>query len=239
VELNRGLPRAGAADIAHRLLGEANPWHRVGWARHYRDEPDPRLDGNHTTVTWPNDRRDAPIRMKFYAKTAGLLRTEVCLDNREAVLLAAGQGPAAWPAGPATAGAGVAERLAVLARATLPLLDAMAAHAAHLDAPQREVLNLIVALAPLTRAAAPPPPGRAGSGWPGRRSGGVAGRATAGARHTSIDWAPADKPTRARCARKFPRGTGTACGSRPVGGGYRPWGKLPEEGPRNARRRLR
>jgi len=69
-ELNRDLPRAGAAEIAHRLVGEANPWHRMGWARHYRGVADPAHDGNYSAVTWPNDRKDAPIRMKFYAKTA-------------------------------------------------------------------------------------------------------------------------------------------------------------------------
>lgn len=163
VELNRDLLRADAAGIAHRLAGETNPWHRVGWVRHYHDDADTAHDGNYVTVTWPNDRADAPIRMKFYAKTAELLRTEVCCDNREAVRLCAGRGAEAWPDGPATGGAGVAERLAILARATLPLLDAMSAHVARLDAPQREVLALIVALAPLLRAGALPPPRRAGA----------------------------------------------------------------------------
>jgi hypothetical protein len=162
-ELNRDLVRADAVEIAHRLVGEANPWHRVGWARHYRDAADREHDGNYATVTWPNDRADAPIRMKFYAKTADLLRTEICFDNREAVLLCAGQGVETWPDGPATNGTGIAERLAILARAAVPLLDAMSAHVARLDAPQREVLDLIVALAPLLRAGALPPPGRAGA----------------------------------------------------------------------------
>jgi hypothetical protein len=168
-EVKRDLPRADAAEIAHRLVGEANPWHRMGWARHYRGTPDSAHDGNYATVTWPNDRDDAPIRMKFCAKTADLLRTEVCFDNREAVRLCAGRGAPAWPDGPATDGSGVAERLEILARATLPLLDVMAAHAARLDAPQLQVIDLIVALAPLMRAAALPPPRRPGA-RPGART---------------------------------------------------------------------
>jgi hypothetical protein len=168
-EMNRDLVCAGAAEIAHRLVGEANPWHRVGWVRHYRAAADAAHEGNYATVTWPNDRDDAPIRMKFYAKTADLLRTEVCFDNREAVRLGATHGAEAWPDGPATNGAGVADRLAILARATLPMLDAMSAHVARLNAPQREVLDLIVALAPLLRAGALPPPGRAGA-RPGART---------------------------------------------------------------------
>ncbi len=168
-ELNRDLVRTDAVEIAHRLLGEANPWYRVGWGRDYRDAADPEHDGNYATVTWPNDRADAPIRMKFYVKTVDLLRTEVCFDNPEAVLLCASQGVETWPDGPASGGAGIFERLAILARATLPLLDAMSVQVARLDAPQREVLDLIVALAPLLRAGAVPPPGRAGA-RPGART---------------------------------------------------------------------
>jgi len=78
------------------------------------------------------------------------------------VQLGAGRGAPAWPNGPATDGSGLAEHLEILARATLPLLDAMAAHAARLDAPQLQVIDLIVALAPLTRAAALPPRRRPG-----------------------------------------------------------------------------
>jgi hypothetical protein len=161
-ELNRDLSRAGAPAIARRLAREPNPWHRVGWARHHAAEPDPRHDGNYATVTWPNDRKDAPIRMKFYAKTDALLRTEVCYDNRNAVSVAAGRCDLAWPAGAAVDGAGVAERLRVLAHASVPLLDAMETHVGHLAEPQREVLDLMVALAPLLRSAAPPPPRRPG-----------------------------------------------------------------------------
>lgn len=134
-----------------------------GLSRHYRGAADPAHDGNYVTVTWRNDRADAPIRMKFYAKTADLLRIEVCFDNRAAVRLAAGRGGEPWPDGPAEDGGGVTRRLAALARASVPLLDAMAAHVASTDAPQREVLDLIVAPAPLMRAGAPPPPRRAGA----------------------------------------------------------------------------
>jgi len=70
----------------------------------------------------------------------------------------------------ATGGAGVSERLAVLAKAAVSLLDAMAAHVARLDEPQLGVLDLLVALAPLLRSAARPPagpaPGRAGGPRP-------------------------------------------------------------------------
>ena len=163
VEFNRDLPRADAVEVAHRLAGECNPWHRAGWSRQYRNEADLGHDGNYAVVTWPNDRADAPIRMKFYAKLRDLLRIEVCLDNREAVLLCASQGDVAWPGGPATEGEGVAERLAILAAAVQPLLDVMATHVGRLDAPQREVLDLLAALAPLLRCSAPPPPRRPGA----------------------------------------------------------------------------
>jgi hypothetical protein len=121
------------------------------------------------TVTWRNDRADAPIRMKFYAKTAELLRTEICLDKREAVLEFVRVAKIDWPTDPASNGIGVASQLSILARAAVPLLDAMSAHVALLDAPQREVLDLMIALAPLMRAAAPPPPRREG-GRPGEQT---------------------------------------------------------------------
>jgi hypothetical protein len=165
-EFNRDLPRPDAVQLAHRLASERNPWYRVGWARHYPAAPDHAHDGNYVTVTWRNDRADAPIRMKFYAKTAELLRTEICLDKREAVLEFVRVAKIDWPTDPASNGIGVASQLSILARAAVPLLDAMSAHVALLDAPQREVLDLMIALAPLMRAAAPPPPRREGGALP-------------------------------------------------------------------------
>lgn len=175
-EVNRDLPRDGAPDLARRLAREPSPWHRVSRVRHYRGAPATELDGNFVTVTWPNDNSSAPIRMKFYAKTAGLLRTEVCFDNPKAVELGSGWGDAPWPTAPATDGRGVAVRLEILARATLGRLDDMAAHVARLGAARLGVLDLMVALAPLMRSAAPPPPGRPGA-RPGSRTRGDVGYA--------------------------------------------------------------
>jgi hypothetical protein len=163
VELNRDVVREGAPQLAHALRAESNPWHRVGRARHYAAHPDTETRANYVTVTWPNDAKDVPTRMKFYAKTAELLRTELCYDKPASVALALNGGARAAANPSAADGAGLAELLRRLALASLPLLDAMRAHVAALAGPQAEVLDLIVALAPLLRVTAPPPPGRPGA----------------------------------------------------------------------------
>ncbi len=161
-ELNRDLPRRAAVDLAHRLANEPSPWHRVSWARHYAAPADLHVDGHCVTVTWRNDREDAPVRMKFYAKTPDLLRVEVCFDNREAVRLGLGWGGQARSDGDCADGPALASALEALARGAAPLLDAMEAHVARLDEPQRTVLELLAALAPLMRAGASPPRRRPG-----------------------------------------------------------------------------
>ncbi|OJY74344.1 MAG: hypothetical protein BGP12_20285 [Rhodospirillales bacterium 70-18] len=158
-ELCRDLWRDDAPKLAHALAGGSNPWTRVGRVRHYAAAPDTERDGNFVTVTWQGDVADAPTRMKFYAKRADLLRTEVCYDNAAAIR-AAGAGLSSQPAAD---GAGLAARLLALAEATVPVLDAMAAHVAEAGRPQLGALDLLVALAPLLRSAAPPPAGRAGA----------------------------------------------------------------------------
>jgi hypothetical protein len=86
--------------------------------RHYRGPPDTDLVHNYATVTWRNDNAAAPVRRKFYAKTEDLLRIEVCFDNREAVLLGVRWASLEWPDEAAVDGAGVADRLGVLALAS-------------------------------------------------------------------------------------------------------------------------
>jgi hypothetical protein len=161
-EFNRDLVRPGAPDLGRRLAAEPNPWHSVGRVRAYAASPGTELDGNLLTSTWFNDRADARIRHKFYAKTEGLLRTEVCYDSGEAVALGARLAGVAWPKGPEAGGAGVAGRLGLLAVASAPALDAMAAHLARLGEPELGLHELLAALAPLFRASAPPPPRRGG-----------------------------------------------------------------------------
>jgi hypothetical protein len=161
-ELNRDLPRAHAPELAHRIAADPGPLHGAVGVRHYSGAPDTALDRNYVTVTWRNDNAAAPVRRKFYAKTEDLLRIEVCFDNREAVLLGVRWASLDWPDGAAVDGAGVANRLGVLALASAPLLDEMLAHVARLDEPMLETLDLLVALAPLTKAAATPPGRRAG-----------------------------------------------------------------------------
>jgi hypothetical protein len=162
VELNRDLLRPGAAAVAHGIAREPNPWFRVGSARSYAPGPGLETEGNYVTVTWHHDARDTPIRMKFYAKAGDLLRTEVCYDNAHAIRHTVNGGRSGSPVPPADGGAGLAAQLRGLAELTVPALDAMAAHAAAVDGPQKDALDLVVALAPLLRVGAPRPPGRAG-----------------------------------------------------------------------------
>lgn len=158
-ELCRDLWRERAPQLAHALAREPNPWTRVGRVRPYAAAPETEADGNYVTVTWRGDVAAAPTRMKFYAKRADLLRTEVCYDNPAAIRQAGG----ARSSDPAVDGAGLAARLLALAEATVPALDAMAAHVAAAGGPQLGALDLLVALAPLLRSAASPPAGRAGA----------------------------------------------------------------------------
>jgi hypothetical protein len=164
-ELNRDLVRGAAPELARRIAGTPSHWFGRSDAAYYPARHGREVDGNLAVATWRNGRRDAPVHYKFYAKTEGLLRVEVALANRRAVVLFGG---GAEQQGPAAGGGELARCLGALAVNACPLLTDMAAHVGRFQAPSGGVLDLLAALAPLLSMSAPPPPRK-----PGGRAGAV------------------------------------------------------------------
>ena len=198
-ELNRDLVREAAPELARRIAGTPSHWFGRSDAAYYPARHGREVDGNLAVATWRNGRRDAPVHYKFYAKTEGLLRVEVALANRRAVVLFGG---GADHQGPAAGGAELALRLGALATKACPLLSEMTAHVGRFQAPSGGVLDLLAALAPLLSLA-----GRLPRSKPGGRAGAVT-RDTPGARSPRCcSWGAS---TRRRCRRTTRSGGSSA-----------------------------